>query len=161
MNEKTVLLVEDDPAHRDLFQRAISRSQIPCRLEMVEDGVEAIEYLFATGKYGDRDPDQSPDLILLDLKMPRMDGLQVLQVLHRARGEKPHRIPPVVVLTSSDNEQDVLRAYQYGAQSYICKPLDFPKFTRAVCETVDYWLGLNQPVPQLRPHRGNSVPTTM
>ncbi len=150
MDPKTVLLAEDDPAHQALFERAVSRSQIPCQLDVVSDGVEAIEYLFATGQYKDRNSDELPDLILLDLKMPRMDGLQVLQVLRRARGEKHHRFPPVVVLTSSDNEQDVLRAYQYGAQSYICKPLDFPEFSRTVCETVDYWLGLNRPIPRLR-----------
>jgi two-component system response regulator len=150
MNEKTVLLAEDDPAHQALFERAVRGSQIPCRLEVVNDGMEAIEYLFATGKYQERNADDLPDLVLLDLKMPRMDGLQVLQVLGRTRGEKNHRVPPVVVLTSSDNDQDVLRAYQLGAQSYICKPLDFPDFSRAVCETVEYWLGLNRPIPRLR-----------
>ena len=150
MNEKTVLLAEDDPAHQALFKRAVSGSRIPCRLEIVNDGVEAIEYLFATGEYKDRNADELPHLVLLDLKMPRMDGLQVLQVLRRTRGEKNQRFPPVVVLTSSENDQDVLRAYQYGAQSYICKPLDFPDFSRAVCETVEYWLGLNRPIPRLR-----------
>jgi two-component system response regulator len=150
MSDKTVLLAEDDPAHQALFQRAVSGSRIPCQLKVVSDGVEAIEYLFATGEYKDRNADKLPDLILLDLRMPRMDGLQVLQVLCRTRGEKNQRFPPVVVLTSSENDQDVLRAYQYGAQSYICKPLDFPEFSRAVCETVEYWLGLNRPVPRLR-----------
>lgn len=150
MNEKTVLLAEDDPAHQALFKRAVSGSRISCRLEVVNDGVEAIEYLFATGQYKDRNADELPDLILLDLKMPRMDGLQVLQVLRRARGEKSHVCPPVVVLTSSDSDQDVLRAYQYGAQSYIRKPIDFPEFSGAVCETLEYWLGLNRPIPRLR-----------
>ncbi len=150
MNEKTVLLAEDDPAHQALFKRAVSASRIPCRLEVVNDGVEALEYLFATGEYGDRNADELPDLVLLDLKMPRMDGLQVLQVLRRVRGEENHGFPPVVVLTSSEDDQDVLRAYQFGAQSYICKPLDFPEFSRTVCDTVEYWLGLNRPVPRLR-----------
>jgi two-component system, response regulator len=150
MSDKTVLLAEDDPAHQALFKRAVRGSRVPCRLKVVSDGVEAIEYLFATGEYKDRNADKLPDLILLDLRMPRMDGLQVLQVLCRTRGEKNQRFPPVVVLTSSENDQDVLRAYQYGAQSYICKPLDFPEFSRAVCETVEYWLGLNRPVPRLR-----------
>ena len=150
MNEKTVLLAEDDPAHQALFKRAVSASRIPCRLEVVNDGVEALEYLFATGAYRDRNADELPDLFLLDLKMPRMDGLQVLQVLRRVRGEKTHGFPPVVVLTSSENDQDMLRAYQFGAQSYICKPLGFPEFSRAVCQTVEYWLGLNRPVPKLR-----------
>ena len=150
MDEKIVLLAEDDPAHQALFARAVSGSRIPCRLDVVSDGAEAIDYLFATGAYKDRNADKFPDLILLDIRMPRMNGLQVLQVLRRARGEKNHGFPPVVVLTSSENEQDVLRAYQLGAQSYICKPLGFPEFSRAVCETVEYWLGLNRPIPKLR-----------
>jgi len=88
-----------------------------------------------------------PDLILLDLKMPRMDGLQVLQVMRRVRGKDNMRFPPVVVLTSSDLGQDVADAYRWGAQSYIRKPLGYPEFAAAVRETLQYWLGLNQPVP--------------
>jgi len=87
-----------------------------------------------------------PDLILLDLKMPRMDGLQVLQVLRRVRDEQM-RIPPVVVLTCSDHEQDILDAYRWGARSYIRKPVSFPEFVEAVRETAQYWLGLNRPPP--------------
>ena len=150
MHEKTVLLAEDDPGHVALFRRAASESGVCCRLDVVEDGVELIDYPFATGEYRDRDAHQMPDLILLDLKMPKMDGLQVLQVLRRVRGEDRTRFPPVVVLTSSDLDQDVAEAYRWGAQSYIRKPLDYPDFAAAVRNTLQYWLGLNRPVPKQR-----------
>jgi two-component system response regulator len=91
-----------------------------------------------------------PDLILLDLKMPKMDGLQVLQVLRRVRSEDRVRFPPIVVLTSSDLDEDIAEAYRWGAQSYIRKPLDFNEFAEAVREALGYWLGLNQPPPPLR-----------
>jgi len=150
MCEKLVLLAEDDPGHVALLRRATADSGVPCRLDVVHDGVELIDYVFATGEYGDRDPREVPDLILLDLKMPKMDGIQVLQVLGRVRGEDRTRFPPVVVLTSSDLDQDVAEAYRWGAQSYIRKPLDYPDFAAAVRETLQYWLGLNRPVPRRR-----------
>jgi len=150
MREKTVLLAEDDPGHVALFRRATGDSGVSCRLEVVEDGVELIDYLFATGNYKGRDLQDMPDLILLDLKMPKMDGLQVLQVLRRVRGEDRTRFPPVVVLTSSDLDQDVAEAYRRGAQSYIRKPVDYADFAAAVRETLQYWLGLNRPVPRQR-----------
>ncbi len=147
MPEKTILLAEDDPSHVALFRRATADSGVACRVDVVSDGVEAIDYLFFTGEYKHRNPRQMPDLILLDLKMPRMDGLQVLQVLRRVRGEDHTRFPPVVVLTSSDLDHDITDAYRWGAQSYIRKPLGYPDFAAAVRETLQYWLGLNQPVP--------------
>ncbi len=150
MGEKVVLLAEDDPAHQTLFRRALDGSGIPCRIDIVEDGMEAIDYLFATGDHVGRDANEMPDLILLDLKMPKMDGLQVLQVLRRVRGEGQTRFPPVVVLTCSSLDDDVADAYRWGAQSYICKPADYAEFARAVRDTVQYWLGLNRPVPVLR-----------
>jgi CheY-like chemotaxis protein len=155
MSKKTILLAEDDPGHEVMFRRAIERSSIPCHLEVVHDGVEALEYLFRTGSFKDRGPERDPDLILLDLKMPRMTGLQVLQVLRRVRGDE-HRIPPVVVLTCSDDDEDVAKAYELGAQSYICKPLDLAEFTRVINETVEYWLGLNRPAP--RRHQSHFTP---
>ena len=145
--EKVVLLAEDDPAHEALFRRAFAESKVPCRLDVVHDGVEAIEYLFGTGKFHDTGDHPAPSLILLDLKMPRMDGLQVLQVLRRVRGDGQMRFAPVVVLTSSENDQTISEAYRRGAQSYICKPLDYPEFTRTVRETLKYWLGLNRSAP--------------
>ncbi len=145
-----MLLADDDRSHVLVFRRAMAQSSIPCRLEVVQDGAEAIDYLFATGRYADRDPQQLPDLILLDLKMPKMNGLQVLKVLRRVRWDERTRVPPVVVLTGSNDDHDILEAYHWGAQSYICKPLDFPEFARTVKETLDYWLGLNRPAPRHR-----------
>lgn len=144
---KRVLLAEDDPSHVELFRRAVADSGVACQVDVVADGVEAIDYLFCTGQYKQRDPHQMPHLLLLDLRMPRMDGLQVLQVLRRVRGDDHTRFPPVVVLTSSDLDDDVADAYQWGAQSYIRKPLGYAEFAAAVRETLQYWLGLNQPVP--------------
>ncbi len=145
--EKTILLAEDDPSHEALFRRAMSDGGFTCQIDVVRDGTEAINYLFATGEYADRDPQELPALILLDLRMPKMSGLQVLQVLRRVRGEDSLRFPPVVVLTSSSMDNDVAEAYRLGAQSYICKPTDYRTFASAVCETLHYWLDLNHPVP--------------
>ena len=149
MKGKLILLAEDDAAQQKLFCHALQQSGVECRLEIVEDGVELIDYLFGTGQYKGRDPRVLPDLILLDLKMPRMDGLQVLQVLRRVRDEQFH-LPPVVVLTCSDHEQDIVDAYHWGARSYIRKPVSFPEFVEAVRETAQYWLGLNRPPPRWR-----------
>jgi two-component system, response regulator len=142
--EKVVLLAEDDRSQEALFRHAMRQGGISCRLDVVCDGVEAIDYLFATGQYADREPSGLPDLILLDLNMPRMNGIQVLKVLRRVCWEDRSRVPPVVVLTGSDDDRDVSEAYQWGAQSYICKPVDFPEFVHAVQETLEYWLGLNR-----------------
>ncbi len=149
MNEedKIVLLAEDDPSHEALFRRAFSHSGVNCRLDVVHDGVEAIEYLFRTGQFHDLADFALPSLILLDLKMPRMDGLQVLQVLRRVRGDNHIRFAPVVVLTSSDNDGNISEAYRLGAQSYICKPLDYSDFAATVRETLKYWLDLNRAAP--------------
>ena len=147
MKEKTIVLAEDDAGQEKLFRHALMQSDLPCHLEVVHDGVELIEFLFCTGQYKGRSPQEVPDLILLDLKMPRMDGLQVLQVLRRVRGDGQPRFPPIVVLTCSDDEQDITDAYRWGAQSYIRKPVSFPELVHAVRETTQYWLSLNQPVP--------------
>lgn len=151
MSEKVVLLAEDDVSHAALIRRAVAESGVACRLDVVRDGVEAIDYLFGTGVFADRVARELPDLFLLDLKMPRMNGLQVLQVLRRARGHEPQHFLPVVVLTGSENDQDVAEAYRLGAQSYLCKPLEFPEFAAAIREALDYWLGLNRPIPRHRP----------
>ncbi len=147
MNEKLILLAEDDPGHEALFRRALESCGIVCRMDVVRDGTEVIDYLFCTGRHQDRNPGEMPDLLLLDLKMPKMNGLQVLQVLRRVRGEDRKRFPPVVVLTSSDLDRDVSEAYRLGAQSYICKPMSYSDFSGAICETLHYWLGLNRPAP--------------
>ena len=150
MAEKLILLAEDDPGHEAMFRHAVSRSGISCQLDVVHDGTEVIDYLFGLGVYKDQRMQQPPHLLLLDLKMPKMDGLQVLQVLRRVRGEDRVRFPPIVVLTSSDLDDDIESAYRWGAQSYIRKPLNFDEFAAAVHETLHYWLGLNRSVP---PHR--------
>ena len=152
MCEKAILLAEDDPGHEALFRRAVSQSGMSCRMDVVRDGAEVIDYLFFAGTHKEREPATMPDLILLDLKMPKMDGLQVLQVLRRVRTDEQTRFPPIVVLTSSDHDADIVDAYRWGAQSYICKPLDYADFSDAVHRTLQYWLGLNQPVPPRRLH---------
>jgi two-component system response regulator len=144
-------LAEDDPAHAALIRQAIQRADSSCQIDVVNNGVEAIDYLFATGSRADRDASQMPDLILLDLKMPRMDGLQVLQVLQRVRFNDNHtRLPPVVVFTCSKHEMDLVDAYRLGARSYVRKPMGSPKLVEAVQQIVGYWLGLNESPPMRR-----------
>ncbi len=148
MSDKRILLAEDDPSHVAFFRRALAATGIECCLDVVRDGAEAIDYLFCTGEHAGRDARQSPDLILLDLKMPRMDGLQVLKVLHRVRGDEQLRLAPIVVLTSSDLESDVSDAYRWGAQGYIRKPLAYGEFAIAIRETIHYWLVRNRSIPR-------------
>jgi len=142
---RTILLAEDDSAHVRLIDRALKEVDQECLLEVVDDGAEVIDYLFATGEHRGRDARQMPNLILLDLKMPKMDGLQVLQVLHRVRSDQTTRLPPIVVLTSSTNQADIAEAYRLGAYSYICKPLDFGSWVDSMRQIITYWLDLNQP----------------
>jgi two-component system response regulator len=150
MADKTILLAEDDPAHARLICEAIQQADSSCKIDVVNDGVEAIDYLFAIGSHADRNASQMPDLILLDLRMPRMDGLQVLQVLQRVRFTDGTRLPPVVVLTCSKHETDLVDAYRLGARSYVRKPMGFPKLVEAVQQIVGYWLRLNEPPPMPR-----------
>jgi len=158
MEHKTVLLVEDDPAHVELTRRALQQVQFSCRLEVVGDGTEMIEFLFATGGHAGRDSTQTPDLVLLDLKMPEMDGLQVLQVLRRVRSDDLPQLLPVVIFATSSTEDDVFDAYRLGAQSFVHKPVEFQQFVETVRRIVSYWLQLNEPVPTRRAGLlGNSV----
>ena len=151
MSDKTILLAEDDPAHAALIREAIEQADGSCKIDVVNDGVEAIDYLFATGSHADRDAGQMPDLILLDLRMPKMDGLQVLQVLQRVRfSDNYTRLPPVVVFTCSKHEMDLVDAYRLGARSYVRKPMGFSKLVEAVRQIVGYWLGLNESPPMRR-----------
>ncbi len=150
MAERNILLAEDDPAHAELIRRAIGQVDRSCRVDVVRDGVEAIDHLFATGTRAEREQKEMPDLILLDLRMPKMDGLQVLQVLRRVRSGGSMRPPPVVVLTSSKQETDIVEAYNLGAHSYIQKPSGFPELVSAVQQIVQYWLGLNTSAPTRR-----------
>lgn len=139
---KRILLAEDDAGHVTLIKRALTRAYIDCRVDVVGNGVEVIDYLFGAGQ--ERQPTAMPDLVLLDLNMPEMNGRQVLQVLRRVRSEDGLTLPPVVVLTASDDDADVSDSYKLGAQSFIRKPVDHGRFTEAVQQTTLYWLGLNE-----------------
>ena len=143
--EPLILLAEDDPNDEDLIRLALAESNLDYTLDVVRDGVEVIDYLFATGAHANRDPLCMPRLLLLDLKMPRMNGLQVLQVLRRVRLSQWTKLPPVVALTSSNEEHDINEVYRWGAHSYICKPVGFEQFSQAVREVAHYWLELNEP----------------
>jgi two-component system, response regulator len=138
-----ILLVEDNPDDVELTLRAFRKSNIANDMIVARDGVEALDYLFSTGRHAGRPPDL-PQVVLLDLKLPRIDGLQVLQ---RIRSHPRTRLLPVVILTSSIEEQDLIGGYRMGANSYIRKPVDFQEFVDAVRQLGLYWLLLNQPPP--------------
>ena len=142
MNE--ILLVEDNPDDVELTLRAFRKSKIANEIVVVRDGIEALDYLFATGVHAGRDNSTPPQLVLLDLKMPRMDGLHVLE---RIRANPKTKLLPVVILTSSTEEPDLKNGYSLGANSYIRKPVAFQEFVDAVSRLGMYWLLLNQPPP--------------
>lgn len=144
MNEKFILLVEDNPDDVKLTLYALKEHNIANRVVVVSDGVEALDYLFGTGAYTGRDVSDRPAVVLLDLKLPRVDGLEVLR---RLRADRYGRRQPVVVLTNSKEEQDLVSSYDLGANSYILKPVDFDRFTEAVRHLGLYWLLLNEPPP--------------
>ena len=146
--KKTILLAEDNADDVILTQRAFQKSNILNELIVVKDGQEALEYLFCKGKYKDREHKEFPELILLDLKMPRLDGLEVLREIRKNKSTK-HL--PIVVLTTSKEENDIITSYCLGANSYIIKPIDFDQFTEAVKQLGLYWLVLNKP-----PHKSCS-----
>jgi two-component system response regulator len=139
-----ILLVEDNPDDVELTLRAFRKSKIANEIVVARDGVEALDYLFATGQHAGRDNSSLPQLVLLDLKLPRLDGLQVLE---RIRANGKTRLLPVVILTSSTEQPDLVSGYSLGANSYIRKPVDFQEFVVAVRRLGLYWLLLNQPPP--------------
>ena len=140
----TILLVEDNADDEELTLRAFKRSKVLNQVEVVRDGVEALDYLFATGAHADRDPKAMPSVILLDLKLPKLGGLDVLR---RVRADERTRRIPVVVLTSSNEEKDILSSYGLGANSFVRKPVDFAQFMEAAQQLGLYWLVMNEPPP--------------
>ena len=146
MRRRVILLVEDNPDDEALTLRALTRNNIGNEVIVARDGEEALNWLFCTGKFETRDPHVQPALVLLDLKLPKVDGLEVLR---RIREHPDTRLVPVVILTSSREDQDRLRGYLTGANSYIRKPIDFAHFVEAVRQVGLYWLVLNEPPPEL------------
>ncbi len=145
--EKTILLVEDNPDDVELTLRALEKHNIRNEITVVRDGAEALDYLFATSAYAKRDKSTMPAVILLDLKLPKIDGLEVLR---RIRADERTKLLPVVILTSSKEEQDIINGYKLGANSYVRKPVDFSQFSDAVRQLGLYWLLLNEPSPRNR-----------
>lgn len=145
MDGKMILLVEDNPDDEALTIRALRKNNIGNELAVVRDGAEALDFLFCTGAYADRDPRDKPQVILLDLKLPKVDGLEVLR---RIRADKSTHLLPVVILTSSKEEQDRIQGYSLGANSYVRKPVDFTEFVDAVRQLGLYWLVLNEAPPR-------------
>ncbi|HET7200869.1 MAG TPA: response regulator [Burkholderiales bacterium] len=142
--EKTILLVEDNPDDEELTLRALRKSNIVNEVFVARDGQEAIDFLFATGKHAGREPRAMPAVVLLDLKLPKLNGIDVL---HRMRADPRTKLVPVVVLTSSSEDEDMMRSYESGANSYVRKPVEFPAFAAAVTQLGIYWMLLNEGPP--------------
>ncbi len=139
-----ILVVEDNPDDEALTLRALKKNNIKNEVVVARDGVQALDFLFGTGPYSGRDLMDMPQVILLDLNLPKVDGLEVLR---RLRANEQTRLLPVVILTSSNEEQDLIKGYGLGANSYVRKPIDFGQFVEAVRQLGLYWLILNQPPP--------------
>lgn len=146
-HDHVILLVEDNPDDEALTLRALHKNKITNEVVVAHDGVQALDYVFGTGAYAGRDTSISPQIILLDLKLPKIDGLEVLR---RLRADSRTKLTPVVILTSSREERDLLAGYGFGANSYVQKPVDFDQFAEAVRYLGLYWLVLNQPPPVTR-----------
>lgn len=144
MKERDILLVEDTPNDEVLTLRALREGNIKNEVVVARDGAEALDYLFGTGAYAGRDTSVQPVVILLDLKLPKVSGLEVLE---RLRADGSTRLLPVVILTSSKEDQDIYQSYNLGANSYVQKPVDFMQFAEAVKQLGLYWVLLNEPPP--------------
>lgn len=145
VDNKTILLVEDNPDDEKLTLRAFKKGNIMNQISVAHDGIEALDFLFARGAYSDRSGKPLPALIVLDLKLPKLDGLGVLKAI---RAEERTKLIPVVILTSSKEEQDLISGYALGANSYVRKPVDFAEFMEAAKLIGLYWLMTNQPLPE-------------
>ena len=143
MEKKMIFLVEDNPDDEALMLRALKKNNIAYEIVVARDGAEAVDFLFADGAYEARRPDEQPQLILLDLKLPKLGGLEVLR---RIRGDARTRFIPVVVLTTSTEQRDIVESYSLGANSYVQKPVDFNEFIDATRQLGTYWLRLNQTI---------------
>lgn len=144
MAEKPILLVEDNPDDEALTLRAFRKNNIKNDVVVARDGAEALDYLFGTGAHAGRDPADMPQVVLLDLKLPKIDGMEVLR---RIRTDERTRLLPVVILTSSKEEQDLINGYRLGCNSYVRKPVNFDQFLDAARQLGLYWLLLNEPPP--------------
>jgi two-component system, response regulator len=147
MENRSILLVEDNPDDEALTLRALKKNNIKNEVVVAHDGAEALDYLFGTGKYAGRNTDVLPQVVLLDLKLPKVEGLEVLR---RVRADNRTRLLPVVILTSSNEEQDRIDGYGLGANSYVRKPVDFTQFIEAALQLGLYWLILNEAPPARR-----------
>jgi CheY-like chemotaxis protein len=143
MNGVEILLVEDNPRDVEMTMRALKKHNLANKVHVVKDGAEALDYLFATGAYANRDRNPVPKVVLLDLKLPKVSGLEVLK---KVKSDERTQTIPVVVLTSSQEEKDMIESYRLGVNSYIVKPVDFDKFVEAVSEVGLYWLLINKPL---------------
>ena len=150
-NKVEVLLVEDNPCDAEMTLRTLHKRNLANQIVHVKDGQEALDWLFGTGAQAGRDPGEHPKLVLLDLKLPKVDGLEVLRAI---RGDERTRLIPVVLMTSSREERDVIEGYKLGVNSYVVKPMDFEGFSAAVAELGHYWLLVNQ-----EPHQPGTAVT--
>jgi two-component system, response regulator len=151
-NEIEILLVEDNPDDLEMALRAFRKANLPNRIHVARDGAEALDFIFCQGPHAGRKIENAPKVVFLDLKLPKIDGLEVLK---RMKGDPRTMIIPVVVLTSSREQKDVVESYHLGVNSYIVKPVNFERFLAAVQELGKYWLQLNQP---LNAHGTDRVP---
>lgn len=147
MSRKSILLVENNPDEQELAQLAFEQTGYFHQLMVVSDGIEALDYLFCTGKFSHRQPETMPSLVLLDLKLPKMDGLEVLR---RLRADGRTKLLPIVILTTSTEIEDVVKGYRFGCNSYIRKPVDFTDFSDLLKKVWVYWLDLNQSPHKLK-----------
>ena len=145
MNQTTILLIEDNPDDVELTLHAFQKNHMANDIVVATDGAEGLDYLFGTGKYAGRDAEEPPALILLDLQLPKIGGLEVLR---RVREDERTKRIPVVILTTSDEEEDIVNGYNGGANSYLRKPVDFAEFMNAVKQLEMYWMVLNTPPPK-------------